>query len=115
MDKYIDAELYKEELRSRQNRPDAQHLSFYLGVQMAIDLVDRVPEVELAPVVHSHWKEYVDYSGAIYPECAHCGLVWWLDEGTAEENEMYYCPKCGAIMDEEVETDESTQKVISQA
>ncbi len=57
---------------------------------------------DVAPVVHSHWKEYEDYSGAVYPECAHCGIVWWLDEGTAEDNEMYYCPKCGAIMDEEV-------------
>lgn len=54
-------------------------------------------------VGHSHWKQYQDLSGETFPECAHCGLVWWLDEGTAEENEMYYCPKCGFKMDEEVE------------
>lgn len=54
------------------------------------------------PVVHSHWKQYQDLDGNIFPECARCGLVWWLDEGTAEENEMYHCPKCGAKMDEEV-------------
>lgn len=55
---------------------------------------------DVAPVVHAHWKEFEDYSGAVYPECSRCGLVWWLDEGTAEDNEMYYCPKCGAKMDE---------------
>lgn len=58
---------------------------------------------DVAPVTHAHWKEYVDVGGAIYIECSACGLIWWLDEGTAEENEMFYCPKCGAKMDEEVE------------
>lgn len=58
------------------------------------------PVEDVAPVVHAHWKEFEDYSGAVYPECSRCGLVWWLEEGTAEENEMYYCPKCGAKMDE---------------
>ena len=57
---------------------------------------------EVVPVVHAHWIEVEDYSGTVYPECSHCGLVWWLEEGTAEENEMYYCPNCGAKMDEEV-------------
>lgn len=65
-------------------------------------MVREYPTEDVAPVVHAHWKEFEDYSGAVYPECSRCGLVWWLDEGTAEENEMYYCPKCGAKMDEEV-------------
>ena len=69
-------------------------------------MVREYPTEDVAPVVHAHWKEYVDYSGAVYPECARCGLVWWLDEGTAEDNEMYYCPKCGAKMDGEAEADE---------
>ena len=66
-------------------------------------MVREYPTEDVAPVVHAHWKEFEDYSGAVYPECSRCGLVWWLDEGTAEDNEMYYCPKCGAKMDEEVE------------
>ena len=69
-------------------------------IDWSIRQVKDAPTEEVAPVVHSHWKEYEDYSGAVYPECARCGLVWWLDEGTAEDNEMYYCPKCGAKMDE---------------
>lgn len=69
--------------------------------QVFISLLQNSETEDVAPVVHAHWKEYEDYSGAVYPECSRCGLVWWLDEGTAEDNEMYYCPKCGAKMDEE--------------
>lgn len=56
---------------------------------------------EVAPVVHAHWNEFSDYTGTCYAECSRCGLLWWIEEGTAEDNEMYYCPKCGAKMDEE--------------
>ena len=51
------------------------------------------------PVIHAHWNEFSDYSGTCYAECSRCGLLWWIEEGTAEENEMFYCPKCGARMD----------------
>ncbi len=57
---------------------------------------------DVAPVVHAHWDEFSDYTGTHYAECSRCGLFWWIEEGTAEENEMYYCPKCGAKMDEVV-------------
>lgn len=70
--------------------------------QVFISLLQNSETADVAPVIHAHWKEFEDYSGAVYPECSRCGLVWWLDEGTAEDNEMYYCPKCGAKMDEEV-------------
>ncbi len=34
-------------------------------------------------------------------ECPYCHLVWDLDEGTPEENDMNFCPKCGHGMREE--------------
>ena len=73
--------------------------------QVFISLLQNSETADVAPVIHAHWIEFEDYSGAVYPECSRCGLVWWLDEGTAEDNEMYYCPKCGAKMDEEVDND----------
>lgn len=107
MKKYIDADLYKEELSSRQNRPDAQHLSFYVGVQLAKDLVDRAPEVELAPVIHAHWtnKRTQLHDGEYY--CSHCEIdAPWLSDDGAQAIFNLYCHRCGAKMDEEVETDE---------
>ena len=65
-----------------------------------MSIAESTESEDVAPVVHAHWKEYFDVGGAIYIECSACGLIWWLDEGTAEENEMFYCPKCGAKMDE---------------
>ena len=58
---------------------------------------------DVAPVIHAHCNEFSDYTGTCYAECSRCDLLWWLEEGTAEENEMFYCPKCGAKMDEEVD------------
>lgn len=65
-----------------------------------LEMQEKLKDGEAKSVAHARWKEYTDISGTVYPECSRCGLVWWLDEGTAEENEMYYCPKCGAKMDE---------------
>lgn len=65
-------------------------------------IVDELEPKEVERVVHAHWNEFSDYTGTCYAECSRCGLLWWIDEGTAEENEMFYCPKCGAKMDEEV-------------
>jgi len=65
--------------------------------------IDSQPTIDVAPVIHAHWNEFSDYTGTCYAECSRCGLLWWIEEGTAEENEMFYCPKCGARMDGEKE------------
>ena len=65
-------------------------------------ILNSIPTVDAVPVVHAHWNEIFDYTGTCYAECSRCGLLWWIEEGTAEENEMFYCPKCGAKMDEVV-------------
>lgn len=89
MDRYINAE-------KAINSVDAS----VINSQYAISIIKSAPTEDVVPVVHAHWREFEDYSGTVYPECSCCGLVWWLEEGTAEDNEMYYCPKCGAKMDE---------------
>lgn len=91
MTRYVDV----EKLTQRIMGADYIHTACEVLIE-----IDCMPKEDVAPVIHGHWKEFEDYSGAVYPECSRCGLVWWLDEGTAEDNEMYYCPKCGAKMDE---------------
>ena len=36
-------------------------------------------------------------------ECEECGLMWTFSGDSPEENEMYYCPKCGEKIIEYVE------------
>ena len=65
----------------------------FQAYEMAIEALRKESDV------HAHWNEFSDYTGTFYAECSRCGLLWWIEEGTAEENEMFYCPKCGAKMD----------------
>ena len=43
------------------------------------------------------WDE--DYAYA----CSACGEVWTLIDGTPEDNNMNYCPNCGARMGKEAD------------
>lgn len=60
-----------------------------------LDLIDSIPTVDAAPVVHARWIEKSAPARKIYFECSHCG---------AQENKHtaikgYYCWRCGARMD----------------
>ena len=41
------------------------------------------------------WEDF-DYDNSYL--CTSCGEIWILNDGTPEENNMNYCPKCGADM-----------------
>ena len=47
-----------------------------------------------------HWILYDDDYNAY--ECSACGEIWCLNDGTPKENNMNFCMKCGAKMDEKV-------------
>jgi rubredoxin len=40
-------------------------------------------------------------------ECSECNLLWNIENGTPEENEMNYCPKCGKKISEYISLEES--------
>lgn len=70
------------------------------------NLLDHMPLVDGGFTRHGHWirTPYTDYDDTY--ECSVCGDSWTFIEGTPKDNEAYYCPKCGAKMDEvEDETD----------
>jgi len=47
----------------------------------------------------AHWiKKYTPDDGEIY-ECDNCGVTWAFNDGGPEENEAFYCPKCGFKME----------------
>lgn len=45
----------------------------------------------------AHWIRHDDPEEGTHYECECCGVCWAID-GSLEQNEMYYCPKCGAKM-----------------
>ena len=60
------------------------------------NVLDGVPAVDAAPVVHGQWIETPSFAPEY--ECSECGqsYEWW------EVSEAHYCPNCGAKMDLEV-------------
>nr|DAG72363.1 MAG TPA: hydrogenase/urease nickel incorporation protein [Caudoviricetes sp.]DAU80981.1 MAG TPA: hydrogenase/urease nickel incorporation protein [Caudoviricetes sp.] len=59
-----------------------------------LDLVDSVPIVDVAPVVHGRW---IYDKKAQRPYCSVCKGYFY----GATNSPMSYCPKCGAMMDGE--------------
>lgn len=41
------------------------------------------------------WEDFGDNNSY---RCTACGEIWILNDGTPEENNMNYCPNCGADM-----------------
>ena len=70
--------------------------SYYKGYVNAIEDLADIPAADVAPVRHGYWIEQCEES--LY-SCSACGSEWVTIEGTPEENDMDFCPHCGAKMD----------------
>ena len=49
---------------------------------------------------HGKWIEQEEFDGGIYYDCSVCGNSWTTIDGTPIDNNMNYCPNCGADMRE---------------
>lgn len=47
------------------------------------------------------WNVVEDPDGGEHAQCPFCGVEWCLNDGTPEDNEMFFCPKCGHDMRED--------------
>ena len=47
------------------------------------------------------WKTVEGVDGDEYYECSNCGEPWVLTAGTPKDNNMNFCPNCGADMRKE--------------
>lgn len=61
--------------------------------------LDDAPTVDAAPVKHGRWMENEGFDGDCYYTCSVCHCDWTTIDGTPTENNMRYCPECGAKMD----------------
>ena len=59
---------------------------------------DRSRFVELS---HAEWVEDEDMYGDPIYHCSNCNEHFVLEEGTPTDNCYFYCPNCGAKMDEQ--------------
>ena len=60
-----------------------------------IVLLDSIPAADVVEVRHERWEKH----GSKW-QCTGCKVLMSID-GTPQENLLYYCPNCGASMDEE--------------
>lgn len=70
-------------------------------------MLSDLPAANVAEVRHGRWIPS-DMGGGEPDEayiCSECGEPWTLIDGNPAENNMRYCPNCGARMDKEDEHD----------
>lgn len=78
-----------------------------IGLAVARKAIDALPAADVAEVRHGRWIPS-DMGGGEPDEayiCSECGEPWTLIDGNPAENNMRYCPNCGARMDKEDEHD----------
>jgi len=76
-------------------------VGFHQGISFALSDITAIPAADVAPVRHGRWiEENPDcLDGDSVYVCSVCGETWTLIEGTPLDNNMHYCPNCGAKMD----------------
>lgn len=65
----------------------------------ALKIIRNITAADVAPVVHGKWTEEDIGDGDMIYICSACGETWLLNSGTPKDNNMNYCPMCGAKMD----------------
>ena len=94
MDEYISKQAFKE-----------KYLCCGWLPEMSEEEFNSFPAADVVEVRHGRWIPS-DMGGGEPDEayiCSECGEPWVLNDGTPEENNMRYCPACGARMDKEDE------------
>ena len=64
---------------------------------ISIKEIENAPTADVVPVARGEWKQDENETY----RCSECGILWALYDGTPLDNEMHYCPVCGARMDGE--------------
>ena len=95
MAEYIDREKLLKEI---DEAIDADGLGYVVGQTMKRYL-ERQSAADVAPVVHGNWEIKLQYGGTIWNRCTECGNEESENYGIPAMCTMWYCPKCGAKMD----------------
>ncbi len=73
----------------------------YATTQTICKVVAEMPSADVQPVKRGKWEELTDYGGwgDTHYRCSVCGEEWHLEDGTPQQNNMNFCPRCGSRMD----------------
>ena len=90
------------DLISRQAAIDALHTRFRDGFDgdkwwnstHVLAAIEGLPPAQPEPQ-EGHWIPHESPDGGEQYECSRCGVLWEFNDGTPEDNEAYFCPKCG--------------------
>lgn len=91
------------ELREIVCNPDDEFLRGLKNALNAVKSNEIILSAEVQPVKHGYWEEVTDYGdwGDTHYRCSVCGEEWYLEDGKPKDNNMNFCPRCGAKMDAE--------------
>lgn len=96
MAEYIDKQIFNDAIREAARKYPS---TFYNGLETARQIAHDIKAADVVLVRHGLWKEESDYDGDSIYVCSECGETWTLIDGTPQDNNMRYCPNCGARMD----------------
>lgn len=94
MQRLIDADALHSEISKW---PDS--VMYKDWVQSAIATAPTVPS-DVQPVRHGRWITEDEYYVDDTYICSACGYEFIITDGDLESNELNYCPRCGAKMDD---------------
>lgn len=103
MNEYISREAVLKAFKLKVKNPKKD---YQRGMQDAIDclipeVIADIPSADVKPVKRGYWEEVIDYGGwgDTHYRCSVCGEEWYLEDGKPKDNNMNFCPRCGARMD----------------
>lgn len=109
MDEYISREEAINAIKSLESSMPAKD-NYAKGYDAALGRVliavrEVPPTADVQPVKHGKWEEIEEYGGwgDTHYRCSVCGEEWYLEDGTPQQNNMNFCPRCGARMDGDAE------------
>ena len=108
----IDADALKSWIDCGHLRPPTELCFSELDV---VQILDMRPTIDAVPIVYARWiRGETDYDEP-YIRCSHCREIWHVATGGIHdedlilpgliEDEMLFCPSCGAKMDGEAHDD----------
>lgn len=100
MREYLDKQKLLMALNEKYHDLSAMPASYYAGFQYAVKFIERLHISEdVAPVIHGKWEHDENVFDDEW-SCSSCHEAWTFVDGTTpEENNVKYCPNCGAKMD----------------